>query len=180
MLKLTIKGLKDGVHSFACSEDAAAVDGMFPQYYGEIAVSGEVRKIGSRYIVCGSIECMARLECDISNETYEERITAELQVSFVADSDLYHEHKDSPDLEQPYYIHEDASVIDITEEVRQQLGVSLPMKRVAPAYRGRSLEELYPSVRTSSDQEATDSDSHHAQETDARWEALKKIKFSDN
>lgn len=41
-------------------------------------------------------------------------------------------------------IREDATHIDLSEDVRQELAVHLPMKRVAPQYRDRSFEELYP------------------------------------
>ena len=175
MLKVSIKGLKDGLHEFEARADSASIEGMFPEFIGEIVVRGSIRKVGMRFIVEGLAQCEAQLECDVSGETFQQMIETDINVPYVADTNMFHLHRDDVDPEPPYYLHEDASDIDLTNEVREELAVHLPMKRVAPQYRDQDITTLYPGV--AGENEGGDDDE---EPIDKRWEALKNVKFSDN
>lgn len=170
-MELSIKGLSDGKHEVEITSEVSKIPSMFPEFFGSIAVTGFVQKIGKRYIVTGQAECNARLVCDRSGEEFEERIIAPLQLNYVANTHLYLEQQDREEPEQPYYIREDANKIFIGDEVRQELAVNLPLKRIAPAYRDKSLDDLYPGFDADAPQVAKD-------EPDDRWAALKNISFS--
>ncbi len=175
MLKVSIKGLKDGLHGFEARADSTSIDGMFPEFIGEVVVRGNVRKVGMRFIVEGHASCEAQLECDVSGETFQQTIETDISIPYVADTNMFHLHRDDVDPEPPYYLHEDASEIDLTNEVREELAVHLPMKRVAPQYRDQDLSALYPDVNGE-----PDGGDDGEEPIDKRWEALKNVKFSDN
>lgn len=176
MLKIQIKGLSDGTSSVELSEQTENIEGLFPEFFGEVTFSGTLQKVGNRFLVDGWLASAARLRCDVSTEMFNEQIRAKLAVHYVADTDLYHLHKNDVDPVQPYYIHEDESHLDITEEVRQELALNLPMKRIAPSYRDRKLEELYPFLNAA---ENDDSEQQGAEPVDERWAALKNITFQN-
>jgi uncharacterized metal-binding protein YceD (DUF177 family) len=78
---------------------------------------------------------------------------------------------DKTDTEPPFYIREDDTTIDLSDEVRQELAISLPMRRIAPQYRTKEFIEIFPAF------------AEHQPETtneggiDPRWAALQSIKF---
>lgn len=169
-MELSIKGLPDGRHEVELEADVMTMPAICSEFIGTVRVTGFVQKIGKRYIVTGQAECKARLICDRSGEEFEEHIIAPLQLNYVANTHLYLEQQDREEPEQPYYIREDATKIPIADEVRQELAVNLPLKRIAPAYRDKNLGDLYPDL---------DADvSPSTNEPDERWAALKNISFS--
>jgi uncharacterized metal-binding protein YceD (DUF177 family) len=172
MLGISIKSLSDGKYPVNISTDAAQVADMFPEFTGSVVVTGDLQKLGRRYIFTGTASCDAHLLCDMSGEEFTERINAPLALNYVANTNLFLEQMDDPDPEPPYYIREDDVTIDITEVIRQELAVNLPLKRVAPAYRDKEFATLHPQY----DAEASNSDD--SKEIDPRWAALKNINFS--
>ncbi len=175
MLKFSIKGLADGTHAIQATAECRMIADMFPEFFGSIHVRGEVRKLGKRYVVTGAAECDAQMMCDLSGEDFVERIRAELVLSYVANTHLFLEQQGVAEPVQPYYIREDDTEIDLTEEVRQELGVNLPLKRVVPQYRDREFAELFPDIAADTP-EKTDNETEHP--IDERWAALKNISLS--
>lgn len=171
MLTIFIRGLENGTHPVALSTPAEDIPYMFPEFYGDVVVKGELQKLGNKYFITGSAECAARLICDISGEEYSENVRVELRLHYIANTDMYLLRRDDSDGEQPYYIHEDDKDIDITDDVRQELAVHLPMKRVAPACRDKDFTEVHPSVADTSDSEEVE---------DERWAKLKNIRFPNS
>jgi uncharacterized metal-binding protein YceD (DUF177 family) len=169
-LIISIKGLQDGKYTVSASAECEYVEGMFPEFFGTIRVSGNIQKLAKRYILMLRAECQARMLCDVSGEEFTEPISTELTLNYIANTHLFLEQMDDPDPEPPLYIREDDTVIDITEEVRQELAVHLPVKRIAPQYRETSFGEIYP------DYDA-DASASGSQDIDPRWAALKGISF---
>ena len=175
MLTIYIRGLEDGVHPVNLSTPAEEIPYLFPEFSGNVAFKGEIQKLGNKYFISGVAECTARLVCDRSGEDYSEVIETPISLTYIANTDMYLLKREEPDPEQPYYIHEDDKEIDITDEVRQELAIHLPMKRIAPAYRDKDIDDLYPSagIADKADEEQVE---------DERWAKLKNIRFpnSDN
>jgi hypothetical protein len=65
--------------------------------------------------------------------------------------------------------------INITDEIRQELGVMMPLKRISPKYRGKELSDIFPSF--ADDDDKTISTTNQEQPLDPRWAALQSIKF---
>ncbi len=79
---------------------------------------------------------------------------------------------DDPDTERA--VHEDDEFFDISDDVREQLTVSIPMKRIAPQYRNKTFADLHPEFSA----EITETISDDEVQIDERWSALKKIKLN--
>jgi uncharacterized metal-binding protein YceD (DUF177 family) len=151
------------------------VEGMFPEFFGNVVVEGQIQKLGSRYTFTGTAECNAKLVCDRSLTDFTEPIKAQITISYLANSELLKtaEGTSSKD-ESVKLIRDDQKEIDITDEVREELAVNIPMKKIAPQFRDKDLSEIFPDVaaKDGDDEEKPLNDD----EIDERWAALKNLK----
>ena len=145
-LAIRIQGLRDGQYSVFLTAPAESIANMAPEFFGTVTVTGTLEKVGRRYTFIGVARCQALLVCDRTLEEYTEWIEADIEVAYLADTDLYllRQGEQRDRTYELQVIREDDTHIDLAEEVRQELAVHLPMKRIAPAYRDVPFEELYP------------------------------------
>ncbi len=175
MLKIRIHGIEDGVHDVDLESDAGKIEGLFKEFFGKVKLRGKLRKLGKRYAFTGTAECMAGLICDLSLKEYEELITAEVKLSFLADTDLYLlKGKDDVKESEEFIVHEDEQYVDISRIVSEMLDVSLPMKKVAPEYRDKEFEDIFPEFSA----EKAKEEGENERESDDRWNALKNLKLN--
>lgn len=180
MITIPIQGMGDGVHSIMLSVPVENVEGMFPEFFGNVVVEGQIQKIGSRYTFTGTAECQASLTCDRSLTEYSEPVKAAISTAYLANTDLLKNAEGSAKDDTVKVIRDDQKEIDITDEVREELAVSLPMKRIAPQYRDKEFEELFPDVVAKNPDENTSAEGPLKEdEIDERWAALKKLKFKN-
>lgn len=172
MLTIFIRGLENGTHPVDLSMPAEDIPYIFPEFCGSVVVKGELQKLANKYFFTGTAVCSARLLCDRSGEEYTEEVTANLRLHYIANTDMYLLKRDNPEQEQPYYIRDDDKEISIVDDVRQELAIHLPMKRIAPAYRDKDFSDIYPSASADTSSEQGEKDN-----TDERWAKLKDIRF---
>lgn len=181
MLKILVKGIKDGEYDIDISSTVEEVEGIFPEFFGEIRFSGKLRILGKRYTVIGKAECDANLVCDLTMEDYVEHIEVDIKSSFLANNELYSSlsgiSEELRDFEE-HIIHEDDKYIDLTEDIRQGLALGLPMKRISPKYRNKSFDEMFPQYSANKYYESKLRKKKKDQEVDERWSALKKLKLN--
>lgn len=170
MLILDIQSLKTGKNTVVLQSEAETIPGMFPEFYGIVTVQGVVEKHGNKYILNVEARCTAKLVCDRSNEEYDEEISVPISITFIKNNELYFQQKMEIEPESPFYIHEDAKQIDLSEYIRQELALALPMKRIAPQYRDKELPDIYPALREYFVDFRTVS-------VDERWQKLQQIQI---
>lgn len=174
MLKVFIQGLKDGVYDVDLSAPVSQIPLIFEEYTGNVTFKGKLRILGKRFAVTGTAECDALLLCDLSLMEYTEKIKVDIKASYLADDTLY-ALKDSIDPDsRENIIREDDKYIDITDDVREELAVSLPMKRVAPEFAGKSFEDIYPEFSAKKENKGKSK----GEEVDDRWAPLKNLKMN--
>jgi uncharacterized metal-binding protein YceD (DUF177 family) len=175
MLTVSIKGLADGKYPVEMSAECRDVENMFIDFFGLLTVTGTLRKYRKRHILELHAEADAMLICDVSGEEYVQSIETDFLLEYIADTHLAVIQSEKSDVEPPFYIRDDDTSIDITDEIRQEMAVRLPLKRVAPAYRGKEFSEIFPnhSADITEDAGAATDD----KPTDPRWAALKNISF---
>ncbi|MGQ9818618.1 MAG: YceD family protein [Candidatus Kapaibacteriales bacterium] len=181
MLKILIKGIKDGEYDINISSPVEEIEGIFPEFFGNVNFMGKLRIIGKRFTVVGKAICNAHLVCDISMEDYTEQIEVEIKSSFLANNELYYSMAGiSEELRETeeHIIHEDDKYIDLTDDVRQELALGLPMKRIAPKYRDKSFDDIYPQYSANKFIETKQNKKRKREDIDERWSALKKLKFN--
>ena len=171
MIDISIVGIRDGNHPFSVTVQAVDVPGLDEEFRGEVTAEGVLEKKAARYLVSGVASSTAHLMCDRSLEEYEEPIEASFDLEFAVDSVLAAEQRGriaDLDDEEVRGLRDDEKAIDISEDVRQVLTLAIPVRRVAPAYRDKELDEIFPSIKgRDADQPSYD--------VDDRWEALKNI-----
>jgi len=145
MLLINALGLSNGKHFIEISGKA---DGKVKSEFveNEIFVSGSLRVHNDRLILKGIAKTDASLICDLSLESFKDEIEAELNINIIKGvKEEYPTEKD----ENTIYIGEEEKTADITEIVLQELLVKLPMRKIAPQYRGKSVEDIYPQMKES-------------------------------
>lgn len=155
MLKISILGMEDGDHAFHSSCDSSEIQDMFPEFNGVVEIDGMIKKQGKRLTLNAKASCMSTLTCDLSGEDFEQKIEAPIMKHFRIDSQLYNLRTEEDGDE--ILLRDDDDFIDITEEVRQELVIHLPMKRVSPAYKDVSFATLHPGLLTK-EEEKNDGD----------------------
>ncbi len=171
MVKIFIQGIKDGLYEIDQHVPVEEVKDIYPEFFGEIHLTGKLRKFGNRYTFTGAAECSAKLVCDVSVTEYEERIAADINVAFLADSkqkSLRYTVQNEEEL-GARLIGEDDKFIDISEDVREELAVNIPLKKVAPRFRDKSFEELHPEFSPGKEE---------SKHIDERWSVLNKLKIN--
>ncbi|MBL7999422.1 MAG: hypothetical protein JNL32_12400 [Candidatus Kapabacteria bacterium] len=175
MLRIPIQGLGDGNYPFDIQSGAADVEGLYPEYSGDVRVTGELSKIGKRVTLSAVATASAVLVCDYSLNEFTEEITAPIAMSFVFDTGLYLLRRDEQhdDTYEVHVLREDETYLDITLEVAQELSVLLPLKRVSPEYRNKEAKDIINDEHLLRDTETT------PMTDDDRWSALKSINFKN-
>ncbi len=175
MIRIFIQGLKDGKHSVEIQAPVEEIPELSPEFFGNVSISGNFRKHQQRYTFVCKIICSVKLTCDLSLEEYEDTVEFQYRTSFIKDNSLYFDqkHRDIEEHEE-IAIHEDDKYIDITNDLREELIIHLPMKRISPRYKTKSFEELYPEYTGNKKQLKND------KPIDDRWSALKKIKLNQS
>jgi uncharacterized metal-binding protein YceD (DUF177 family) len=129
-----------------------------------------IKKQGKRLTLNAQASCMSTLTCDLSGEDFEQKIEAPIMKYFRIDSQLFNLQTEEDGDE--ILLRDDEEFIDITEEVRQELVIHLPMKRVSPAYADVSFETLHPGL-LSKEEEKNDGDN-------SPFAALKHLNIQKN
>lgn len=171
MIKVDISGMADGVYEFDIVTPISNVECSFEEFIGDINLAVSVTKLGLRYTTKVSANANAKLICDRSLKEYVELITCEFEIVYKADTRLFLEIGKHGENDKEIIIREDSKYIDISEEVIEHLALELPMKRLAPEFRDKELEEIFPEI--SAEYIKKDDSS-----VDERWSKLKNIKFN--
>jgi uncharacterized metal-binding protein YceD (DUF177 family) len=151
MVRIPISGISNGQHPIAMVVAASEVDGIFPEFIGQVQIEGSLNKVGKKIVVSLVARGTARLTCDYSLESFDELIEAEFVLSFMQDTELFLRQPNQQQRieEDPYalrLVRDDDTFVDVTADVAEELSVRLPIKRVAPQYRAMTFAEYAQTV----------------------------------
>jgi len=176
MIQIMILGLQEGEYPFSVTSSSQSIEGILPEFIGDIQIVGTIKKQGKRIFINAEAVCDALLLCDISGEEFTDSVKAQISLHYVVDTQLFYlQPKSENDDEGEILIRDEDTYIDISDEVRQQLVLNLPMKRISPLYLETSFEDLYP--ERSSEKQKTES---NLPDETSPWAALKDIKIVEN
>ncbi|MBM2813872.1 MAG: hypothetical protein HW421_634 [Ignavibacteria bacterium] len=172
MIAIEIHGIKDGIYEIDKSVSVEDIPDLSEEFFGNIVFKGHLRKIGRRFSIEGTAKCSSRLICDLTLTEYSEEIVCEITASFLADTLLYWKSKENfQGSDDTIIIHEDDKTIDLSDELRQQLALTLPLKRIAPDAKDIEIEKIYPDYFSSGSPESESTGNNI-------WDSLKKIKIN--
>ncbi|GIV54292.1 MAG: hypothetical protein KatS3mg039_0810 [Candidatus Kapaibacterium sp.] len=177
MVRIPINGLSNGEHPVAMDVPATEVEGIFPEFIGQVHIEGSLSKVGKKLLVSLTARCTAQLTCDYSLESFEEMIEAEFSLSFMQDTELFLRRPDQAQRieDDPYslrLLRDDDTFVDITSDIAQELSIRLPIKRVAPQYRAMTFAEYAKTVLGNAAR-VEDDDSHRG---DGPWAVLNQLR----
>jgi len=172
MIKIYIQGLKDGEYQIDTSCLASEIPEIFPEFSGEVKFTGKMKVLGKRIYIEGKAICNADLICDRTLTEFKKQIEAEIKIDYLLRS-YGVRHKEEGD-EEERIISEDSKYIDITEEIREELAVNLPMKRVAPEYEDKEFDEIFSEYTI----KENPSLANQVSVIDERWAPLKNLKIN--
>ncbi|MCX8051689.1 MAG: DUF177 domain-containing protein [Chlorobi bacterium] len=177
MVRVPINGLSNGEHAIAMVVEATEVEGIFPEFIGDVSVSGVLHKTGKKFVLQLVVRGTARLTCDYSLEPFDEPIEAEFALSYVQDTELYlRQPNQRQRIENDPYalrlLREDDTFVDITADVAEELSVRLPIKRVAPQFRHMTFAEYARTVLGDTAHVHDDSAEHRTNP----WSALEQLR----
>lgn len=143
MLFLNVHSLSNGKHNV---EIEGKAEGEFDteKLNSLITVKGTLLVHNDKFMFTGTATTKANLTCDLSMEQYEELLETNLEITVL--KGVKEEYQTEED-ENTIYIGEEEKKANITDIVVQELLVKIPMKKVAPKYRGKELDEIYPSLK---------------------------------
>lgn len=179
MLKVFIQGLKDGEYDIDLSGPVEKITEITEEFFGNIEFKGKLRKIGRRFAISGKAVCMAKMNCDLTLVEFEELIETEIKISYIAVDNLLAHSEETNDKEiNEYFISDDEKYIDLSQEIREELIVNLPMKRIAPENRNKSFDEIFPEFTGKKESKKIQKSKEEL--LDDRWAPLKNLKIENN
>ncbi len=123
-ITIRVRGLADGEHPIALEHDAKLLD--YHEFEGKVRVDGTLTRSGERIAVRAFASSKGNFECTRCADPFEREIKAEMELEFVPprlerDPEDPNIHVFEP-LTTPY--------IDITQDVRDALALSIPMRHL--------------------------------------------------
>ncbi len=148
MLKFYIHCIKDGEYPLELSCSSESVKKFqTEEFFGNIFLNGKMLKTGNRFTIDASVSVNCKFICDRSLQEYEEEVSATFQATYLADTQLYIQNKNSDVDTNEYYLPEDEKYLDLTDEAVEALIVNIPMKKVAPEFRDKEITEIFPEIQ---------------------------------
>lgn len=173
MIKIDITGMKDGKYDLSIEAPVDKMNCIVEEFFGDVKLKGTIKKISNRFTFTAKAEVQARMICDRSLKEFVENIETDVKLSFIADTKAYLENKGkiNEDIDSDILIREDVKYINITSEVIELLALQMPMKRIAPEFRDKELEEIFPELSGEIFKNEKDV-------IDDRWSKLKNLKIN--
>lgn len=173
MIRIYIQGLKDGEYPIDSRCQASEIPDMFPEFEGDVQFTGSMKIIGKRVYIEGKASSNADLVCDRTLAKFKKLIEAEIKIDFLLKGNSIRD-KNKDVQEEIRAIYEDEKYIDISAIVREELALHLPMRRIAPEFENKELDEIYPELAQKESYKAKDKFNI----IDERWAPLKNIKIN--
>ncbi len=163
-MKIQLGGLSEGVHQYHFSVAGADLS-MGPGFQWPIAVSATVEKTGSQVFLSASAEARCTFVCDRCLTEFEDVLSPRFRMIYVfeeAGADRF-------DPSEVQVVSPSLSVIDLFDDVRQTLLLSVPLKLLCR----ESCKGLCPHCGSNLNLASC---SCHEERNDQRWEALRKLR----
>jgi uncharacterized protein len=162
-IKIFISQLSNGLHEyhFSCESDTIGLDGNFT---GKVDVDAVLDKTTHQIYLKTVVRARGLFQCDRCVEEFEQPISSSYNMFYVFDEPEI----DKYPAEEVQYIRHDTVYLDITDDVRQMILLSVPLKLLCR----EDCKGLCPHCGTNWNRQSCKckEDAH-----DSRWDGLKKL-----
>ena len=164
-MKINISNLKEGVHYYQFtvgSVELGLEDNQVLQ--ADVHLNVSLNKIGEDLVADVAVKTEGSFVCDRCLENFTTEVGDQLRLLFTTEPQM------GPSADEIHFVSPGEQEIDLTEDVRQTLLLAAPMKHLC----SEECKGLCPRCGVNLNFESCNCQP----EMDPRWEALKKIKFS--
>jgi uncharacterized protein len=164
MMKIQLGGLSEGVHDYQFQVEAS--DLALPENFSKpVRVAVVLDKTGSQAFLRGQIQTTGTFLCDRCTSTFEHPVLSTYQMCYLPEGSDASE-TDPAELQ---VLTAGSTVIEITEDVRQTILLSVPLKLLC----SENCEGLCPQCGTNLNVETC---SCEVSLDDPRWESLRTLR----
>lgn len=150
MLLVPIKNLDQGKTNISLEARPKDLE-LGEEFIENIYLDGYIDKTSNQLNLKLNITTNLNLICDYSLDNFSEKIEKEVMIICKLDNISSEEKEYYKDFENFIFYKLDESEIDISDIIREELILTIPMKKISPKYRDKSFEELYPEYSASSE-----------------------------
>jgi uncharacterized protein len=122
-MKIHIGGLSEGVHRYRLGANASEL-GLAENFRGEVSVNAVIEKRGNQLFLTAAIETTGTFDCDRCMTQFETLLSPSYKMNYLS--------KDSDpaqyDPAEVQVLSPGENVLDISEDVRQTILLSVPLK----------------------------------------------------
>ena len=165
MVRIDIKPLKPGLHTFEWAYEAADLD-LDPDVFSQIEIAVRLDVHPSRILASLEASATASLVCDRTLVLFDQDVEGTCEVLFVTPE--FFDGQDGED-ESIRVLPPDQEEIDLTTDARDTLMLALPQRRIAPGADALDIPMQYGAPSTTEEPAI-----------DPRWEALRKLSRPDS
>ena len=166
-MKFKFSNYENGLHEIEFRESGEKFN-FSEKIKDEIYVKCSLDKSSSQIVLRCSVNCGIEFLCDRCIENYVEKIESDFELVYVFDKDNY-----DPEDQNCKYLSPEQGEIDISDDVREFLYVSIPMKKICD----ENCKGICPGCGTSLNNGSCKC--VYTEKPDPRWDKLKKM-INDN
>lgn len=145
MIAVLITGINNGEYPFEVVVSVGDIPMMPEEFLGKVEVSGVMYRSGNTIVLKWIAEASAEFVCDRSLEVYTEMLKVSFMREYIQNNQLASGFNPETVTDGDIIpVREDVRQIDFTDDVRQELAVHMPMKRISPRYRDIPFEAIHP------------------------------------
>jgi uncharacterized protein len=167
--RINISNLPQGIHEYFFEADAAKLS-LDSRYVGTVRLSANLDKSTGQIMLRAVINASSQLACDRCLEHFEEGIGTAYSILYVIESRSMEEIHSGEELQ---VLSHDTNYIDLDEDVRQYLELSVPQKQLCRD----DCAGLCPICGKNKNREQC---SCAVVEIDPRWDVLRKLSSNRN
>ena len=162
-MRIQIGGLSEGAHEYHFHESASSL-GLNEEFHGDLHVDATLEKSGTQMFLRARISTTAEFQCDRCLAPFSEQVAVAYRMVYVMNG----AETGNMDPSEIQRIAPGVNIIDITEDVRQTVLLSVPLKRLCR----EDCRGLCPHCGKNKNNESC---TCTGAETDSRWEKLRFI-----
>jgi len=156
MVKIELKGLKDGVHIKKFEIGPESLELPEEMFKSPVAVKTILELQGDNVAIEYSATTKAKLICDRTLEPFDHDLEASQRVyAFLKDQETTREQTEIVEVNSKY------EEIDLSDNIRDTIMLAIPLRKVSPGAEDKDIPVTF---------------GKDPNEIDERWEALRKLK----
>lgn len=122
-MKIQVGGLSDGVHEYTLVEDASSL-GLDGHFKDQVFANVTVEKSGSQIFLKAGVSVQGSFECDRCLTPFGSLLTPSYRMYYVTEANI----DSSIDPAEVQVVPPGFSVIDLSDDIRQTVLLSVPLK----------------------------------------------------